>query len=214
MFEFSEFFSRYSLKWSPSKSPVNVIQVSSLIQPNSMTPPSRLQSSRNLDMMGSIPPPLLPPTVPPTASPPVQPPAVGQTMTAKVVHISSPSHFYVQQLNTDLLSQLSRLKTVKVKTFNNIQPGAACLARFNGDEGYHRVVVISVISRKVKVFYVDYGNFSEVPLDEIYPLTPELRREPALAVPCSLTREIPQHMLPMFSEMVVDKTLSVTIKVK
>ena len=163
-------------------------------------------------MMAGIPP-SLSPTIPPTAIPPAQPPVVGETITAKVVHISSPTHFYVQRLNTDLLSQLSRLQTVKVRTFNNIQPGTACLTRFHDYEGYHRVIVTSVNLSMVKVCYVDYGNSAEIALDQIYPLTPELRRQPALAVPCSLTREIPQHMLPMFSELVVDKTLSVTVKV-
>ena len=162
--------------------------------------------------MGGIPPSLAP-TIPPTAIPPAQPPAVGETITAQVVHISSPTHFYVQRLNVDLLSELSRLQTVKVRTFNNIQPGAACLARFHDDKGYHRVIVTSVNSNMVKVWYVDYGNSAEISLDQIYPLSAELRRQPALAVPCSLTREIPQHMLPMFSELVIDKTLSVTVKV-
>jgi hypothetical protein len=151
--------------------------------------------------------------LPPTAIPPAEPLAVGETITAKVVHISSPTHFWVQRLDIGILSQLNRLKTVKVKTFSNIQSGAACLARFRDDEGYHRVVVMSVNSRMVKVRYVDYGNSAEVGLDQIYPLTPELGSQPALAVPCSLTREIPQHMLPEFSELVIDKTLSVTVKV-
>ena len=143
-------------------------------------------------------------------------PAVGEIITGKVVHISSPTHFCVQRLDTgcDLLSQLNTLKAVKVNKPHKVQPGAACLARFHDDEGYHRVIVMSVNSSKVKVCYVDYGNSAELPLDQIYPLTPELKSQPALAVLCSLTREIPQHMLSVFSELVVDKTLSVTVKVK
>lgn len=157
--------------------------------------------------------PSLAPTIPPTAIPPAQPPAVGETITAKVVHISSPTHFYVQRLNTNLLSELNRIRTIKVKTFKNIKPGAACLARFQDDEDYHRVVVLSVKSNMVEVCYVDYGNSAEVSLDQLYPLTPELTRQPSLALPCSLAREIPQNMLPVFSELVVDKMLSVTVKV-
>lgn len=205
-------FCRYSLKGSLSKSPANGIKLPSIMQQDSFLHP-KLTLSHHLDTMGGTSPSSsLAPTMPPTAIPPAQPPAVGETTSAKVVHICA-QHFYIQQLNMDVLSQLNRLKTVKVKAFNNIQPGAACLARFHDDEGYHRVVVMSVNSGMVKVWYVDYGNSAELAMDQVYPLTPELRRQPALAVPCSLTREIPQHMLPMFSELVVDKILSVTVKV-
>lgn len=217
-------FCRYSLQRSPSKSPANGIQLSPLMQPDSTPLPSKLPLSRQLDMTGEVSPSSLAPTTPPTAIPPaaILPtaiprawlPAVGETITGKVVHISSPTHFCVQRLDTGVLSQLNTLKAVKVKKSHKVQPGASCLARFHDDEGYHRVIVMSVNSSKVKVCYVDYGNSAELPLDQIYPLTPELKSQPALAVLCSLTREIPQHMLPVFSELVVDKTLSVTIKVK
>lgn len=208
-------YNRYSLNSSQSPTPANG-QLSSLVQPDSALLHSKLPLSRSLDAVGDkslMIPPSLAPTIFPTAIPPPQPPAVGETITAKVVHISSSTHFYVQQLNTNLLSELNKIKTVRVKTFKNIKPGAACLARFHDDECYHRIVVLSVKSNMVEVFYVDYGNSAEISLDQIYPLTPELTRQPALALPCSLVREIPLYMLPVFSELVVDKTLQVTIKV-
>ena len=201
---------------------MNGIQLSSLVQPGSILLHSE-QPSIHLDTTGSqhdavIVPPSLPSHVPPVLAtiPPAQPPAVGETITAKVVHICSPNHFYIQRIDASLLHQLNQLKTVKAKKLKNIEPGAACLARFHGDKGYHRVTVLSVRSNKVKVCYVDFGNCMELCEDEVYPLPHELATQPALAIPCSLVggaREFPHNMLPLFSELVVDKTLSVTVKV-
>ena len=149
--------------------------------------------------------------------PEAQLPAVGETITAKVVHVKSMSHFYIQRPNLQLQSELSKLKSVKTKRRNKLKVGAACLAHFHGDQGYHRVSVVSMSPRnEVKVYYVDFGNSLDLSADEVFPLPMELAKIPALAFPCSLvggSKEYPENLLPFFSELVVDKPLSVTVKV-
>ena len=153
--------------------------------------------------------------------PPPQPPAVGETVTAKVVHVVSLTHFYIQRPHPWLLLRLSQIKEVKLRNGHDVEPGAACLARFHGDEAYHRVIVLSVSGCEVKVCYVDFGNCLVLHLDDLFPLPSEFCDVPALAIPCALVGGdllMPMGgasatMLQMFSELIVDRNLSVTIKV-
>ena len=143
-------------------------------------------------------------------------PCVGDTLRAKVVHVQSLAHFFIQRTDQTILVELGRLKSIKArKTADGIKPGTAGLARFPGDEGYHRVTVLSSSPQGVKVYYVDFGNCLELPAGEVVPLPREMIDTPALGIPCSLVGGAKDcsQMLPIFSELVVDKVLSITVKV-
>ena len=135
-----------------------------------------------------------------------------------MVHVVSLTHFYVQRYNQQLLTQLEQLKAVNSKKVSKVAPGTAYLASFHGDEAYHRVVVLDELAcDKVKVHYMDFGNCLDLSIDELHPLPAELSHTPPLAIPCSLVgevREYTEDILQRFSELVVDKLLSITVKVR
>ena len=138
-------------------------------------------------------------------------------MTAKVVHIVSLGHFFIQRSAPWLLSQLSQISSIKSSELK-VKPGSSYLACFHGDRAYHRVTAISISNDEVKVHYVDYGNCLDLPLAEVFPIPPELVDLPALAIPCSLVGGVSDDadtafLLQQFSALVAEQVLSVSVKV-
>ena len=124
----------------------------------------------------------------PHTIPPPLVPKEGHTVPCTVTHVTDPGNFSVcvhNEQNKKLLRELRSL-IVEEKISPSYSPGDVCLARFHGDKGWHRALVIDVSRKKFKVCYVDYGDTKYVNADNVASMPPSLRQCPALAIKCSL----------------------------
>ncbi|XP_015245986.1 PREDICTED: tudor domain-containing protein 1 [Cyprinodon variegatus] len=125
--------------------------------------------------------------------PPPIPKSVGEQFPVIVTHFVSPSDFIVQKVENAQLIQELQLKLrdscVQVSMQQNFRPapGTACCAQFSEDKQWYRVKVLAYPSaERVCVGYLDFGNFEEVNLDQLLPITTSLLDIPMQAIPCAL----------------------------
>ena len=150
----------------------------------------------------NFPPPLsvrVPPMPPPEYLPSQPPPSVIfrpmhlETGQWYPVYLSSteggPGDFCVQ-----LESHSKRLEEVMVAANNtqlrpipaqSIQAGVPCLARYSLDNTIYRAVVLKKDS-SAKVYYLDFGNSEQVPLDRVYAMPGDQLATQMLSVRCSI----------------------------
>ena len=67
----------------------------------------------------------------------------------------------------------------------SIQAGVPCLARYSLDNTIYRAVVLKKDS-SAKVYYLDFGNSEQVPLDRVYAMPSEQLATQMLSVRCSI----------------------------
>jgi hypothetical protein len=99
-------------------------------------------------------------------------------------------------IQTDLQTYLNRLKEIRFnlnnqtvnKILNQLNKRLFCIARLPRDNKYYRAEIVDINDKnEFKVFYVDYGDYSYVTRDEIYPLSEKFVRVlPFQAIKCSL----------------------------
>ncbi|NXK17285.1 TDRD1 protein, partial [Arenaria interpres] len=118
-----------------------------------------------------------------------------QTVDVIVCTLYSPGEFYCQISNNSELLALNLLnKSLSEycqKTPPNIikpENGDPCCALFSDDGNWYRALVQNVTSDgTVKVFFVDYGNVEEVPLDKIRPISSSFLKLPFQGIKCWLS---------------------------
>ena len=125
----------------------------------------------------------------------------GERFQVLVCELHTPNELYVQVNNTitceAVHSVTDKLKDVSdgVAPCESFPPaGSVCVAKFSQDGMWYRVRIESVLNDKCKVFFFDYGNFEEVPLNNLIPCSPDLLEIPVIAVKCAL------HGLENFSQ--------------
>ncbi|NXW30211.1 TDRD1 protein, partial [Phaetusa simplex] len=111
-----------------------------------------------------------------------------QTVDVVVCTLYSPGEFYCQISNNSgkFIQLFSFCKTPP----NIIKPenGEPCCAFFSDDGNWYRALVQNVTSDgTVKVFFVDYGNVEEVPLDKIRPISSSFLKLPFQGIKCWLS---------------------------
>ncbi|XP_070801572.1 tudor domain-containing protein 1 [Pituophis catenifer annectens] len=123
------------------------------------------------------------------------------TLTAKqVVNVMvsvlyNPSKFYCQLLNEDDLNALKELNLSLAEYCEKTKPnvsqtikGNVYGAYFSGDGRWYRAFVKDVISLEViKVQFVDYGNYEEIPLDKIRQISSTFLKLPFQGIKCWLS---------------------------
>ncbi|XP_053700585.1 tudor domain-containing 6 [Synchiropus splendidus] len=136
--------------------------------------------------------------------------------------IVEPKFFWCQPENSDLttistLSQEAGSNGQEVTNPETLVPGSPCLALFTSDNQWYRAQVISRVENKVQVVFIDYGNESEVELQDVRVLPKSLLDLPPLAFLCSL-RGFDDTMgawmdeaTDVFYNLLVDKLLKVSI---
>ncbi|XP_070608766.1 tudor domain-containing protein 1 isoform X2 [Erythrolamprus reginae] len=129
------------------------------------------------------------------------------TLTAKqVVNVMvsvlySPSKFYCQLLNKDDLNALKELNLSLAEYCEKTKPNVSQVikgkvygAYFSGDGKWYRVCVKDVISLEViKVQFVDYGNYEEIPIDKIRQISSTFLKLPFQGIKCWLSGVRPKN---------------------
>ena len=120
-----------------------------------------------------------------------------------VCHVEDPNRFWVQRLDTlsischDAIGNAAGENGCNLKrTFDHpIKKGCLVMGPFRegSDRSYYRAKVLSVqqgvpdILRRAKLYFIDYGNPTEVLLSELRPIPDDLLAYPPLAYECRLT---------------------------
>ncbi|XP_074883078.1 tudor domain-containing protein 1 [Buteo buteo] len=118
-----------------------------------------------------------------------------QTVDVVVCTLYSPGEFYCQISNNSELLALNLLnKSLSEycqKTPPNVfkpENGEPCCAFFSGDGNWYRALVQNITSDgTVKVYFVDYGNVEEVPLDKIRQISSSFLKLPFQGIKCWLS---------------------------
>ncbi|XP_051958627.1 tudor domain-containing protein 1-like [Xyrauchen texanus] len=118
---------------------------------------------------------------------------VGDTFTAVVTHLQSPSEILCQKLeNASVIQQLQvnlREHCLNTSVSENFRPapGTVCCSLFSEDNQWYRAKVLAYSSEdRLCVGYVDFGNSEEVELNLLRPISMELLALPTQVIPCSL----------------------------
>ncbi|NXX92080.1 TDRD1 protein, partial [Centropus bengalensis] len=118
-----------------------------------------------------------------------------QTVDVIVCTLYSPGEFYCQVIPNDKLVALNSLNESMSEYCQKTPPnlfkpkiGEPCCAFFSNDGNWYRALVRNVTaSGNVKVFFVDYGNVDEVPLDKIRQISSSFLELPFRAIKCWLS---------------------------
>ncbi|KAI7797155.1 tudor domain-containing protein 1 [Triplophysa rosa] len=118
---------------------------------------------------------------------------VGDTFTAIVTHIQSPSEILCQKLeNACIIQQLQmslREHCLNTPASENFRPapGTVCCSLFFEDNQWYRAKVLAYSSEdRVCIGYIDFGNSEEVELQCLRPISMELLALATQAIPCCL----------------------------
>ncbi|XP_077992144.1 tudor domain-containing protein 1-like [Glandiceps talaboti] len=111
-----------------------------------------------------------------------------------VVHVVDPQEFYIQLATKEIAELLKELMNAVAAYYQEKTPtrfypaiGKLCCAKFSLDQDWYRAVVIDITASKVKVQFVDFGNYDEIPVADIQPLDEKFMTTPMLAIPCTLS---------------------------
>ncbi|XP_026582310.1 tudor domain-containing protein 15 [Pseudonaja textilis] len=119
--------------------------------------------------------------------------SVGAVEKVKISVAISPSKFYCQllrqqieldTLTRDMFSYYESLSRVKLPSCDNF--GALCAAR-QKDGQWQRGVIQQLLSDKVKIWFMDFGNCEAVSSEYILKLPPEFISVPMFSFPCALS---------------------------
>ncbi|XP_019728201.1 tudor domain-containing protein 6 [Hippocampus comes] len=137
--------------------------------------------------------------------------------------IVGPSYFWCQFARTENLDSVSRLTQSVGETLKDtevpkyLDPGSPCLALFSADSQWHRAQVLRRTDGVVCVLFVDYGNESEVDVQDVRYLPSSLIEHAPQAFLCSLDGfdeskgSWDDQVYDDFYNLLVDKLLSVTV---
>ncbi|XP_055786772.1 tudor domain-containing protein 1 isoform X3 [Salvelinus fontinalis] len=120
-------------------------------------------------------------------------PTEGQMVALVVSVMENPGEFYCYKYNQEDLQVLAELRAeLKRHCEVDITPfspsvGEPCCALFSGDGAWYRGMVQGVwAGSKARVYFVDYGNTSDVEPAHLRAITPELLKHHFLAIRCWL----------------------------
>uniref|UniRef100_A0A673ANQ3 Tudor domain containing 1 n=1 Tax=Sphaeramia orbicularis TaxID=375764 RepID=A0A673ANQ3_9TELE len=124
---------------------------------------------------------------------------INETFKPYIAAAVSPSLFYVlspvqvdeKKLQEVMLEVAAYCKSSEpslssAAVVNKPVPGAACCAKFSGDNNWYRAVVLDVCENELKVIYADYGNSEKVSLSHILPIPTRLLQLPFQIIRCTL----------------------------
>ncbi|KAL4613012.1 tudor domain-containing protein 1 isoform X1 [Arapaima gigas] len=147
---------------------------------------------------------------------------ISKTFQPHIAAVVNPGLFYVLFANKGdagklqaLMGELASHCTSRQATWLvTPEPGAACCARFSGDEKWHRAVVLETTESEAKVIYADYGNTERIPLSAICPIAKEHLELPFCIVRCALEglkqppSVWPSSILKLFESMLQESLLA------
>uniref|UniRef100_A0A3Q3AX97 Tudor domain-containing protein n=2 Tax=Kryptolebias marmoratus TaxID=37003 RepID=A0A3Q3AX97_KRYMA len=120
-------------------------------------------------------------------------PSVPQNTTVDVYAscIVGPDHFWCQYTDTEDLNIVSKFaeeagQAQDAISPQKLEPGSPCLALFSSDNLWYRAQVIQKVDKTLKVLFVDYGNESNVDINNVRSLPYSLLEIPPQAFLCCL----------------------------
>ncbi|XP_059209784.1 tudor domain-containing 6 [Centropristis striata] len=137
--------------------------------------------------------------------------------------IVEPHFFWCQYANTEELSKVTRLAQEAGQAEHDMMfpetlgPGSPCLALFSSDNQWYRAQVIRRVDNAFDVFFIDYGNESDVDIRNVRPLPQSLLEKAPQAFLCSLNGfdksrgSWDDEVYDDFYNVLVDKPLRVTV---
>ncbi|XP_076605163.1 tudor domain-containing 6 [Chaetodon auriga] len=137
--------------------------------------------------------------------------------------IVEPHFFWCQYANTEELNRVSRLAQETGQAQQDITfpetlgAGSPCLALFSSDKQWYRAQVIYKADNAFHVVFIDYGNESDVDIENVRPLPQSLLEKAPQAFLCSLSGFIESRgswvdeVYEDFYNLLVDKPLKLTV---
>ncbi|XP_019849024.1 PREDICTED: uncharacterized protein LOC100635893 isoform X3 [Amphimedon queenslandica] len=128
-------------------------------------------------------------------APPFQLLSTGQEEEAMILSISSIGSIYVQLLSSE--ESMTEL-TAGIETFmknpaphvnlgtNILKVGGIVLGKFTEDDSWYRAIITALSGGTVSLFYFDYGNQEDVPVNRVHPISPSLSSFPRQSIECAL----------------------------
>ncbi|TNN78240.1 Tudor domain-containing protein 1 [Liparis tanakae] len=137
--------------------------------------------------------------------------------------IAGPHHCWCQYTNSEDLDMVSKLaqeagQTQQDKIFpETLGPGSPCLAQFSSDQQWYRAQIISRVDDAFHVLFIDYGNESDVDVENVRSLPQGLLEKAPQAFLCSLSGfdeskgSWNDEVYEVFNNLLVDKPLKLTV---
>lgn len=117
---------------------------------------------------------------------------MNKTVKAYASSISGPEYFWCQYRDTAELDAIAELAKSEGRTqhdpnfANNLVPGNACLALFSEDNVWNRAQILSKEQDVFSVLFIDYGNESDVSIENVRPMSSRLLEALPQAFLCCL----------------------------
>ncbi|XP_075884246.1 tudor domain-containing protein 1 isoform X2 [Nelusetta ayraudi] len=145
-----------------------------------------------------------------------------------IAAVVSPALFYLfnssqtdQQKLEKVIMQLnahcSSSSSLSPADLGTLAPGAACCARFSGDNNWYRAVVLEIGKEEISVLYADYGNTEKLPFSQIAPIPKNLLELPFQIIRCALVghesfpAEWPEEVLVTFKRLLSEGVVATAL---
>ena len=150
-------------------------------------------------------------TLPPVAAP-------SGTLDAYVSALSSATELYLHANKDDeareaLTKNIDESYTAGARKLQSCSVDQICCCVYAEDGQWYRARITDIKSEVATVLFVDFGNYDEVSIHEVYRLKPEFSQQPPLALPCQLAQVDPSWTdkdLDMLSDALLGKQLQAT----
>lgn len=115
----------------------------------------------------------------------------GQQLNVYITAITDAQIFWCQSADSEELDQISESlaeagDSADSVNLESLSLGSPCIALYSEDQLWYRAEVLNKTEDKVSLFFVDYGDKSQVKLSNVRPITPEMIKNPVQAFLCEL----------------------------
>uniref|UniRef100_A0A8C6TI75 Tudor domain containing 6 n=1 Tax=Neogobius melanostomus TaxID=47308 RepID=A0A8C6TI75_9GOBI len=121
----------------------------------------------------------------------VPPTAKGQQLDVYITAITDAQIFWCQSADSEELDQITESLADKGEAADSmnlcsLSVGSPCIALYSEDQLWYRAEILNKTGDEVSLFFVDYGNKSQVKLSDVRQITPEMIQNPVQAFLCEL----------------------------
>lgn len=146
----------------------------------------------------------------------------GQKIEVFITTINDTQTFWCQSVDSEELDKItSRVSEIgdghKHIDPGSLSPGSPCVALFSDDRLWYRAEIINKVGEELSVFFVDYGNMSQVSVTDVREMPTDLMKTPPQAFLCELEGFDASHgswrsgAVDELSVLTTDKALQLTV---
>ncbi|CAF2496114.1 unnamed protein product [Rotaria sp. Silwood2] len=119
-----------------------------------------------------------------------------------IVSVASNASYFFLQLIDERKDEFDHFSKSLHEYYSNLDknthyrplPGDYCVAMYTDDARWYRARIIRYISDQTcEVFYIDYGNMEELPIDLLHEILPDFVRISARAIACTIAEILPPN---------------------